>query len=371
MLREATREDSTFVAAAYHTWRIARLTGQPDEAQLAERVLGLASRASPRDRLLIVTHVGAERSDPRAVAAAESLATAYPRDPEALVRAGEIDPNLSRAISLLERAIALDSAAGSGRGAAALCRLCEAFAVLTSRYEWADSGDAVQRTLRRWRTQLPNDTRPLELLAEHFISVGRRTEAEAALREYDRLGGRLTNVHFTSLITNLRLDDLDAVDRTCDEGLAGTDDDARGQYRWYCVIALRMAGRFADARLLARDGRSPWPGARRLLPVDPYEQASIDLDGGAPLAAAREFRAILAGEDTARMPEGARARQAAWLLTLTATASAAGGDTLRARALVDSIEQFGARSGFRRDPLLHHFVGSFTILLTMRCASAT
>ena len=71
------------------------------------------------------------------------------------------------------------------------------------------------------------------------------------------------------------------------------------------------------------------------------------------------------------MPEGARARQAAWLLTLTATASAAGGDTLRARALVDSIEQFGARSGFRRDPLLHHFVGSFTILLTMRCASAT
>jgi DNA-binding SARP family transcriptional activator/TolB-like protein len=356
LLREAIREDSTFVAAAYHTWRIARSTGQPDEALLAEHVLALASRASPRDRLLVVTHVGAERSDPRAVAAAESLATSYPRDPEALVRAGEVVPNLSRAISLLDRAIALDSTAGSGRGETALCRLCEAFAVLTSRYEWADSGVAVERTLRRWRSMQANDTRALELLAEHFISLGRRTEAEAALREYDRLGGRVANVHFTSLVTDIRLDDLDAADRACSEGLAGTDDDTRAQYRWYCVIALRMEGRFREARALASDGRSPWPGARRPLPLDPYEQASVDLDGGAPLVAAREFRAILSAADTARMPEGARARQNAWLLTLTATASAAGGDTLRARALVDSIERFGARSGFRRDPSLHHFV---------------
>lgn len=356
LLREASREDSTFVAAAYHTWRIARLTAQPDEARLAERALALASRASPRDRLLIVTHIGAERNDPRAVAAAESLATGFPRDPEALVRAGEVVPNLSRAVSLLERSIGLDSAAGSGRGAAALCRLCEAFAVLNSRYEWADSGDAVERTLRRWRTLLPSDTRPLELLAEHFISLGRRTDAETAQRDYDRLGGHLANVHFTNLITNLRLDDLEAVDRACGEGLAGTDDAARGQYRWYCVIGLRMEGRFRDARALASDGRSPWPGARRPLQPDPYEQASVELDGEAPLVATRQFRAILAAEDTMRMPEGVRARQATWLLTLTATAYVAGGDTLRARALVDSIQRFGGRSGFRRDPLLHHFV---------------
>src|SRR6185503_4044724 len=68
LLREAIREDSTFVTAAYYTWRIARLTGQPDESQLADRVLALASKASPRDRLLIVSHIGAERNDPRAVA---------------------------------------------------------------------------------------------------------------------------------------------------------------------------------------------------------------------------------------------------------------------------------------------------------------
>jgi hypothetical protein len=56
------------------------------------------------------------------------------------------------------------------------------------------------------------------------------------------------------------------------------------------------------------------------------------------------------------MPEGIRARQTAWLLTLVATASVAGGDTLTARVLVDSIERVGRLSGFRRDPLLHHFV---------------
>src|SRR6185503_3108667 len=143
---------------------------QPDESQLADRVLALASKASPRDRLLIVSHIGAERNDPRAVAAAESLATSFPRDPEALVRAGEIAPKLDGAVRLLERAIALDSAAGSGRGEATLCRLCDAFGVLTSRYDWADSVDAAQRTLRRWHALQPNDTRPLELLAEHFIA---------------------------------------------------------------------------------------------------------------------------------------------------------------------------------------------------------
>ena len=356
LLREAIREDSTFVMAVYYAWRIARRTGQPDEAQLADRVLALASTASPRDRLLIVTHVGGERNEPRAVAAAETLATSYPRDPEALVRAGEIVPGLGHAVELLERAIRLDSAAGSGRGEAALCRLCDAFSVLTSRYDWADSGEAAERTIRRWRAVQPNDTRPVLLLAEHFITLGRRAEAEAALHEYDRMGGRFTNVHFTSLITDIRLDDLDAVGRKCSDGLANGDDETRAQYRWYCVIALRMQGRFRDARVLAREGRSPWSATQRPLPPDPYEEASIDLDGGAPLAAARQFRAILAAQDTARMPEGARGRQGAWLLTLAATAFVAGGDTLRARALVDSIESFGRRSGYRRDPLLHHFV---------------
>jgi hypothetical protein len=53
---------------------------------------------------------------------------------------------------------------------------------------------------------------------------------------------------------------------------------------------------------------------------------------------------------------GLRARYTTWVLTLAATAAVEGGDTLRARRLIDTIEFVGQRSLFPRDPLLHHFV---------------
>jgi hypothetical protein len=60
--------------------------------------------------------------------------------------------------------------------------------------------------------------------------------------------------------------------------------------------------------------------------------------------------------DSVNAPAGLRARSRTWALTLSATAAVAGGDTLRARRLVDSIETFGRGSPFPRDPLIHHFV---------------
>jgi tetratricopeptide (TPR) repeat protein len=45
-----------------------------------------------------------------------------------------------------------------------------------------------------------------------------------------------------------------------------------------------------------------------------------------------------------------------WQLTLSATASARAGDTLRVHALVDSVELLGHRSLYARDPRLHHFL---------------
>jgi hypothetical protein len=102
---------------------------------------------------------------------------------------------------------------------------------------------------------------------------------------------------------------------------------------------------------------------RRGLPHDQYLNAIIDMEAGNPLVAADEFAAISRPGDDARekndtvnVPDGYRARYATWTLTLSATAAVAGGDTLRARRLVDSIESVGQRSLFGRDPLLHHFV---------------
>src|SRR6185312_2460299 len=121
LFRSAVREDSSFAMAAYYAWRSAVAAGDSDQITLADLALRLASRASERDALLIRTHVGVGRNDIAALAAAETLATRYPRDPEALTRAADAIPDLERATSLLNRSIALDSASGTRAGA--ICRL--------------------------------------------------------------------------------------------------------------------------------------------------------------------------------------------------------------------------------------------------------
>jgi len=67
-----------------------------------------------------------------------------------------------------------------------------------------------------------------------------------------------------------------------------------------------------------------------------------------------------------RFGEGQRARANAWRLTLTATALMAGSDTIRTRAMVDSIEAVGRRSLYARDPLLHHFIRGLLLAASQR-----
>jgi DNA-binding SARP family transcriptional activator/TolB-like protein len=359
LFKSAVREDSTFPMATYYAWRSALAIGDPDVGELARRAVALALRASARDRLLILTHVGAARNDVRALAAAETLATRYPRDPEALVRAAEVAPQLSRAIELLDRSITIDSAAGPG--SVALCRLCDALNLLALRYRWADSASAVERTLSRWIALRPNDATPWGLRADWFIAFGRRAQSDAALRRYEALGGLVGNTHLAQLINHLRLDDFEAADRECGDGLAVRDTTEFLRYRWFCVIALRMEGRYRDALALARYSRVTRSGTvntvRHGIGPEPYQVAILDMMLGRAPAAADAFLALAnAIPDTAAETEGLRTRNRAWLLTLSATAAVAGGDTLRARRMVDSIDIIGHRSLFGRDPLLHHFV---------------
>ena len=352
----AVREDSNFAMAVYYAWRAARMIEDPVWTKLSDRALLLASRAPPRDRLLIMAHVGAALSDPRAAAAAETLAANYPRDPEALARAADLTADLPRAVALLNKSIALDSAAGIS--SAAQCRLCDAFGSLTLRYEWADSDAAVRRTFERWRTLRPNDAIPWGMIADWQTGFGRRAEADAATRRYEALGGSPGNLRLGELVKSLRYDDFDAANRACEDNLAASDSVQFGRYRWFCLIALREQGRYREAVALVRDGRLPKSRiVRRVPPLDNYQAAIIDMEMGRGLAAADEFlatRPVLA--DTAPPAAGTAARFTTWVMTLSATAAVAGGDTLRARRSVDSIEVFGHRSSFPRDPLLHHFV---------------
>ena len=363
LFSSAIREDSTFAMATYYAWLVTLSTSDPNERVLAARAVALAPRASPRDRLLILAHIGASRADRRAIAPAETLATKYGRDPQALLVATSVIRDDARAVDLLNRAIALDSVASRG-SAQTLCHLCEALNELTGRYEWLDSGAAVRRTLQRWHALRPNDATPWAVEADWLIGLGRRAEAEAAIRRYETLGGTRGNVHLDALVQSLRLDELSTTDAACEIGLASPDTSELRQYRWFCSLALRMQGRYREAVALAREGRIPKSHVvTRHMPPDEYLDATLDMESGRPLVAADEFAAIRRpGDDprdkgdTVNVAEGFRARYTAWSLTLSATAAVAGGDTLRARRLVDSIESAGSRSLFGRDPLLHHFV---------------
>jgi DNA-binding SARP family transcriptional activator/TolB-like protein len=349
LFQSAIHEDSAFAMATYYAWRVALGTGDPNQPALATRAVALAAHSSPRDRLLILAHVGSARADRRAIAPAETLAAKYGRDPEALLVASGVIPDDARTMELLNRAIALDSAAN--RGSATLCHLCDALSRLTGRYEWADSGEAVRRSFQRWHALRPNDPAPWQAEADWLIGLGRRPEAEAAIRRFEALGGVRANVHLDALVQSLRLDDFDAPDAACANGLIVPDSSEFRQYRWFCSLALRMQGRYREAIALAREGRVPKSNlVAHRLSRDGYLDGILDMEAGRPLIAADEFAAIRRGNDaqvktdSLNMSEGFRARYTAWTMTLEATAAVAGGDTLRARRLVDSIESAGSRS---------------------------
>lgn len=356
LFRSALREDSTFAMAAYYAWRAGILTNDPAQEALARRAVALASRASERDRLLILTNIGHGQSDPRALAAAETLATRYQYDPEVLLHAGEVIRDLPRATALLNRVIALDSAAGVQP--AAVCHLCDAMRILAYRYSWADSIDAALRTVERWSVLRPQDYVAWYIRADQLIALGRRAEALAALRRAQSLGTLREDALARSLVWSLRSDDVDGMNAQCDTVLAVRDTSEFVDFRWYCTIGLRMQGRYREARALNHEGRVPSTGARwRGAPLDPYNIAILDLEMDRPLAAADTFLAL--GRRAAAapdIPDGVRARTAGWMYTLAATAAVAGGDTARARRMVDTIEATGRRSAYDRDPVLHHFV---------------
>ncbi|MBC7790775.1 MAG: hypothetical protein H7Z74_12575 [Anaerolineae bacterium] len=353
LFNAAIREDSTFAMATYYAWRSEVAINSTKQDALADRALALASRASERDRLLITTHIGAGRSDIRTVtAAAETLATKFPNDPEALMRAAGVTGDIARASALLNRSIALDSAAGTHPNA--VCRMCDAFGNLAYIYDWADSVAAVEETMRRWIRLRPADHAPSAFLAEYLVGIGRRGDAEIARRRADSLGAPKGDARLQRLLWSLRSDDLQTADEICRAGLAEDFHD----YRWLCAISLRMQGRYRDAHTQVHEGRAP--GSQVVhggLPKDRVNMAILDMEMGRPAAAADLFL-LLAKEVQSQpaLPPGVATRNATWNLTLSATAAAAANDTARVRALIDSVEAIGARSLFGRDRLLHHFL---------------
>ena len=357
--REVVAEDSTFAMAAYYSWWTAALVGDTTVGRFRALALRLAASASTHDRLLIRTHIGSIDSDPASVPAADSLATLFPRDPDALIRAAEVMRSSAmpseRPVALLNRAIAIDSAAGGGRGGP--CRLCEGFQVLSDVYLWADSLAERARTTERWRRMVPDDARAILVSAAELRDLGRDADADRAEMVAHRMLRTTPDPVQSDLHLGIRRSDPELIRRGCAAAFAvATSPDRWAGLRWSCVLGLRTLGRLRDGIALAADGRSPLGPERRAGPPDLLLEAVLDADAGRTGIAARYFLDRAARMAVADGPASVRARDQVWNLALAGTALAAGGDTLAARRLVDTVESLGRRSSYARDQRLHHFL---------------
>lgn len=369
----AVAEDSTFAMAAYYGWWSAALVGDPSSDRMRRLAQQLADRAPTHDRLLIRTHVGGNQSEPGSVAAAESLAVGYPRDPEALGRSAQVfamsGAPVERTVGLLDRAIAIDSATRGGRTGP--CRLCESFATLFLAYDRVDSIPAVIATLNRWAALLPEDPQPPAAAAAYYLRLGRDDLARKAGARYTQLNRRPVDSIASLLTRSIYQDDIAGMERGCSVMFDLPIGDAWGRNRWLCTIALRVMGRFRAAAALVGEGRAPFGTVRRAdATIDPLLMAILDFETQRPLLAADFFlRTARALADSS----GATAngsRQVAWNFALAATAAMAAQDTVLATRLTDSIATYGARSAYARDPRLHHFVRGLILAWSRRHTEA-
>jgi len=352
----ALTEDSTFAMAAYYAGRASGWQDMLSRIRLAER---LATRVTERERLLICAGSAMLLSDPRLGACADSLVTRFPEEVEGYFYAATArnsDGDFLGAMLYFERVVAMDSIARFPSGAD--CRACNALAGIYSSFVAADSLPAAERTVRRWTRLLPQSALGWYYTAELMSIAGRPDEAMAAARVFDSLSpassfARL--VHGQNLIRQGRADTAAAY---LEQEARLSSGQARAEALWFRVIALREAGRGAEAIEGARRYRRE-VGALATSATRPSSTHPASLLEGVALESVGRFREAAAVYDSIarwQFPDdfpSSTARRTAWSLTHVASALAAAGDTMRLARLADSVRAIGARSGFGRDRLLH------------------
>lgn len=127
---------------------------------------------------------------------------------------------------------------------------------------------------------------------------------------------------------------------------------------WLLTIALLNQGRLDDA---LRWSRGP--------PPNEIVQGLVAMERGDARAAVSIFgsRARL---DMSSWAPGLRARHTTWLKTLFAMTLAAAGDTVRVRAMADSVERWGQRSSYGRDRRSHHYLRGMVLVAQGRDTEA-
>ncbi|MEZ4587054.1 MAG: hypothetical protein R2909_11685 [Gemmatimonadales bacterium] len=335
LFRSALREDSAFALAAYYAWRSAAAAGDSDATTLAARAVALSARASTRDRLIVRAHVAWAHDDPAGFAAAESLVVIYPNDPDALARAAEVfrqsgEP-VGRIAALLERAVALDSAASTESD---VCRACSHLSTLATVYRDADSSVAAELALRRWARLRAGDLDPWRRLGDLLEANGRLHGADSALAH---AGEDSTARRIRAIGRALILGDPDRAAALCG------DDPPDPPIRLACLRAARGLGRLRAALVLAR---SRGLGAAATPLPDTVATLMLDLEAGRAVLAAESFRRL--AEQAAPGPDGRAAAQAAGYYSLSALALHQTNDSIRVRPIATTVSTLEQRTASGR-----------------------
>jgi tetratricopeptide (TPR) repeat protein len=349
----AVAEDSTFAMALDYALRSRVARYLPVSSTERETLMRLAERATDRERLLI-RGAWLNAKSREFVAVAETLVARYPTEPDGHRLLGEARmgvADFSGALPFLKRVVEMDSL--GLRGTRARCRACTALAMITDAYIHMDSAAASERVSREWLRVQPHSAEAWHSLARSLEMQGRFDDAVASRRTAVSLApGWEYDAHYPAMM-RLRAGDFRQADVMLRQIMSNGSVDDRTNARWLLTISLRNQGRLAEALDVSRQLVAS-PGTLGLGALQQHAQVLFELGRFRAAAALSDSISRLAGVDTT--PSDWVPRHRTWNLTHRATDLAAMRDTAALAALADSVEWWGARSGYERDVRLHHYV---------------
>ena len=351
--------DSGFVTAVHARLDWALASGETSVVERLRDVLRRnGDRASEFERrqtdVLEALYRGeSERSE----AMARQLVRRYPRDPRAYTVLSGVLGNsgdFEAAETVWQTALSLDSLsmeAGSGP-----CAPCVGYGNLARIQAQEGKWPEAERSARRWVELQPDAPASWEMLASVFGYQQRYREALDAVERAMTLSGRdpsTLDMWARILIMARR---YDTVDSLVQAWVVGQSPELRASAYDLRVLLLRERGelRASNAALDRAEADLPNAGIQTLL-VRGNNLGRIGDFGAADLLYERSAHGPRM-ETREFPPSGTASRGFCWHHALLADAIAPSGDTVRLRALADTLTVGCARSFYGRDRRLHHHV---------------
>jgi tetratricopeptide (TPR) repeat protein len=351
--------DSGFVTAVHARLDWALATSEADVAERLRDVLRRnGDRASEFERRQTDVFEALYRGETeRSEAMARQLVRRYSRDPRAYNVLSGVLANTARfeaAEAVWQTALSLDSLsmeAGSGP-----CAPCVGYGNLARIQAQEGKWPAAERSAKRWVELQPDAPASWETLAMVFAYQQRYREALDAVERAVTLSGRDPSSLDMWARILIMARQYDAVDSLVKAWIAGQSPELRGSAYDLRVLLLRERGELRASNVALDRAEADLPNAgiqtvlvrgNNLGRLGEYAaaQALYERSSHGPRLETREFP-----------PSGTSSRGFCWHHALLADAIAPSGDTVRLRALADTLTVGCAKSFYGRDRRLHHHV---------------